>query len=72
MKLKFRMSKEVRVSLAGEAKKLSWVGAVVYTAIGWHIESPYFLALVAAWFVYFEAAAHILLSIQGSKDDAND
>ena len=70
--MKLRMSKDVRASLASEAKKVSWVGAAVYTAVGWHIESPYFLALVAAWFVFLQAGAHFLLSIQDGNENGND
>ena len=62
--MKFKFSKEVRQSFAGELKKVSTFGGAGIGVLGYATNSPIVLFGACVWWACCQIAAHVLMSIE--------
>lgn len=63
-----RFSKAVRKSLAGELKKLSWLGSGAFTLAGLALKSGWLIFALIFWWFCFQVLAHILIGLEENED----
>jgi len=69
-------SKRVRLSIAGQLLKLSWLGGALIGLLGFSTDQATldvkigFIAIVSLWWFMIQLVAHMLLATVG--DDAED
>jgi len=62
--LKFKLTKEVRKSIASNLIKTSWLGSVAFAATGFITETVWVSVGVVIWLITFQVIGHLVLSLE--------
>lgn len=62
--MKFKITKEVRESIAGEVKKISSYGGIALGFFGYSASSPAIFLGAFLWWMACQTIAHLIMSIQ--------